>query len=406
MLERKKFQQWDQKSQLRACTIPQHVSSTKNPDDENTNQIISHQEKYLSLLPSIREKLSSAETGKEIQLIGKQYGLGMFQMADISRAVRSYYFKEMSIENLPKTLSMEMNIDISIAQEISTLIIRKIINDTSQEEHFQSQLEKLSLSEAIRKYPAVGEQLITGSRISLKSFPEPVRPSVKNWLSDYTFNMGFDPHDSATRGIYLFQNKNTRGLSGEDQRKLGFILRAFDTNEDLEINTTLKQIIFPREEIQVYRTPVSAAPKNTIIPRAVSFSAQANKKETSLPYAPSSRTKLSNSAISGTFVLAKKEAPKNYPSQTQQTLQDEKRLPVAPDDMFLSSGKNPLPEKRTHIEFTSPQKMPFEKEHILSQQAPIKPKEVAPTAPQPIKIITRNFKNTVTQSKNIIDLKG
>ena len=71
--------------------------------------------------------------------------------------------------------------------------------------------------------------------------------------------MGFDSHDSATRGTYLFRNDNAKNLSAADKAKLNYILKAFDTNELIEVNLTLKQINFPHLEIE--RTPTALRPE-------------------------------------------------------------------------------------------------------------------------------------------------
>ena len=253
-------------------------------------------------------------------------------------------------------------------------------------------LEKISLSVALEKYPEIGEQLITNNRITLKSFPEPVRPSIKNWLSDYTFTMGFDPHDSAARGMYLFQNKNTHGLSRYEQQRLGHILKAFDTEELIEINPALKQVVFPKIEIAPKPKTKPGQSANSFVTKVTStFSgkptfASAPKKSVSFPTPSSSATH------SGMFTI-NKQAPATAENLT------EKRLPSAPDDMFLSAGK---------IQFTSPQKMPFEKkpEQTTTQKSVAEP---ALPKSEPLKIIPRNFyqssRTNNTPNKNVVNLK-
>lgn len=238
------FSQLESSIKLRRCTIPQHVSVTKNPNDETTKQITARQDRFIQLPVFIKEKLSSSETGEKIQQIGKKYNLELLQMADISRAIRSYYFGELMLEDLPFYLAKEIPIDLSKAKEISQIIIQKIINDDSQEKAYQSQLEKLPIDMAIKRYPELGEQLITSDYIKLKSFFEPVRPSIKNWLSDYTFNIGVSNHDPIARGNYLFKNENARKLSQSDRDKLSQILKSFEEKTPLAINTNTKQVVF------------------------------------------------------------------------------------------------------------------------------------------------------------------
>lgn len=105
-------------------------------------------------------------------------------------------------------------------------------------------------NDALKTYPDLGEQVITSLRLNLKSFPEPVRPSIKNWISDYTFNVGFGVHDNMVRGNYLFQNPNAKNLSSEERERVGYVLKSYDENATVKINTTTRQLVFPAESRQ------------------------------------------------------------------------------------------------------------------------------------------------------------
>jgi len=71
-----------------------------------------------------------------------------------------------------------------------------------------------------------------------------VRPSLKNWLADYTFTLGQDKHTAMDRGIYLFQSGNGKRLASQDRQKLAYILKAFDESFPVTINKDVKRIIF------------------------------------------------------------------------------------------------------------------------------------------------------------------
>lgn len=276
----------------------------------------------------------------------------------------------------------------------------------AQEE--KATVEKLSLSAALQKYPEINEQLVTSNRISLNSFPEPVRPSIKNWLSDYTFTIGFDPHNSAARGIYLFQNQNTRNLNRQDQTNLSHILRAFDTNETVDINTTLKQIIFPRfVPAEPTPKPPVAAPKqnffNTPLPEKDTFRRNV--------FAPNT---LAKPSLSGTFTISRKNptapAAKVDTRSTPTTpsipsLSNEKMLPVAPSNLPLSAPKNTT-TKKTFLQFSSPQRLPFENQSLPKEKTVL---PETPAGPAPLKIVPRNFHPKTTSpnapSRNVVNLK-
>jgi hypothetical protein len=115
---------------------------------------------------------------------------------------------------------------------------------TEELKTFASQLENFSIDVVLKKYPETGEQLITQNRIKLAVFPDPVRPSIKNWLADYSYVVGISNHDPIVRGNYLFKSENGRTLNSQDREKLAEILKSFEEKTPLTVNTKTKQIIF------------------------------------------------------------------------------------------------------------------------------------------------------------------
>jgi hypothetical protein len=105
-------------------------------------------------------------------------------------------------------------------------------------------IEKLPLRDALRKYPQVGEQDITGGQLKISHFEKPVRPSVKNWIFDYTSQLGREQHDSMQRMKYLFSSANGNNLSSPEREKLGIILKSFDENIPLSIDVGRNEIVF------------------------------------------------------------------------------------------------------------------------------------------------------------------
>lgn len=229
-------------------TSPHDVSVTKNPSEETIEQMRKTQEKFLTLPEPIQDKLVSYETTKKIQHIGKGLDLEPLQMADIARAVRGYYFGELKQEDLAPVLSREMKVDIETAQKATDFLVREIINDNSQEKAYQAQFEQLSIESAIKKYPTIGGQLITADHIKLSQVAEPVRPSINNWLADYTFVVGIENHDQLVRSNYLFRSENGRTLSAADREKLTAIIRSFEEDTPLTINSKTGQVVFQLPE--------------------------------------------------------------------------------------------------------------------------------------------------------------
>ncbi|PIU81003.1 MAG: hypothetical protein COS71_00645 [Candidatus Moranbacteria bacterium CG06_land_8_20_14_3_00_40_12] len=244
MIEKIKFSDLDEKIKINRCSILFLVSSEKNPDNETDDQFENILEKINLLPEEIKDKFFSYAIGSKILEVGEKFGLQLLQIADISRAIRSYYFGELKLEDFPFTLAKEMNIDLAKARQIFQVIKERIIDDDSYEKAAQASLINLPLSEALRIYPEVGEQLVTSSKISLRNFPYPVRPSIKNWLADYTFNLGYEKHESMARSQYLFQGANAKNLPDPEKQKLSYLLKSFDENSPIAVNKRMKQVVF------------------------------------------------------------------------------------------------------------------------------------------------------------------
>ena len=230
------------KAKLILKTFPSLISD----ENETEEQFQKRWEKFESLTEAVKNKLSSKRTSDKIQQIGKFFNLELSALQFISRAVRNYYFGNLKIEDIPLILSKELAVDPARAKEILNQISNKIINDRSEEESYRTSLATFTLQEALKNYPELGEQLITSEKITLHNFPEPVRPSIKNWLAEYTFTLGPDKEKrgAVERSRYLFQNANARNLKNDDRQRLSYILRAYDENLPITVNKATRQVIF------------------------------------------------------------------------------------------------------------------------------------------------------------------
>ncbi|MDD5464083.1 MAG: hypothetical protein PHP62_02960 [Candidatus Moranbacteria bacterium] len=103
---------------------------------------------------------------------------------------------------------------------------------------------KLSLSDALLQYPKVGEQSVGSEQIKLRYFPTPVRPSIKNWITDFHDGMGAGKHSPMDRGNFLFHSENGKRLNSADRQKLGIILRSLDEQTLLTIDGDAQIILF------------------------------------------------------------------------------------------------------------------------------------------------------------------
>jgi hypothetical protein len=229
-------------------------------NQESGNDVLKMWSKLKLLAQTDHDKLLSSQTAAKIKSICLKFGLENNQSAKVARIIRNYYLENLSKEDFPLILSKEMSVSEKTASEIADLVIKKIINDSFSEEKKEVSIIKMPLSEILKAYPTVNEQLISKNHIKIKLFPEPVRPSVKNWIADYTETLGYTHHTSLQRGEYIFKSENGRILDSEDREKLSQLLKSFDDSVGLEFDTARKQIIFqsPAEpKISIEKTPAS-----------------------------------------------------------------------------------------------------------------------------------------------------
>ncbi|MFA6159895.1 MAG: hypothetical protein WC678_02275 [Parcubacteria group bacterium] len=332
------------------------VSSSENESMDDFNM---RWKKFDDLSEDIKDKMSLATA--IIKSICVQFNLNFNQATVISRNIRKYYFGEIQLQDFPQILSKEMSVDFAVAQKISQEVIQKIINDNSQEKAYQAQLEKLTISKAIEKFPELGEQLVTSSHIKLKNFPEPVRPSINNWLSDYTFNLGFESHSAMDRGTYLFRNENAKVLNSTDREKISYILKAYDENSLVDVNVNTKQIVFPKRE------------------QASFNGGSTSKREVEPP----------------------REFPNQTPQRNIQEVYNFQKQEIKPNDIFEKERIATENRNTENINFSSPQKLPYEKQTIQ----PISQPQKSASNPQPMRISSQNLRNSNIPPGNIVNLK-
>lgn len=103
---------------------------------------------------------------------------------------------------------------------------------------------QMTLQEALKKFEKLGEQHLSANPIKLKIFDAPVRPSIKNWISDYYEKVDARKHDSIERGNYLFHTENARRLTTGERQKVGTMLRALDEESLVAVDPGRQEIIF------------------------------------------------------------------------------------------------------------------------------------------------------------------
>jgi hypothetical protein len=235
------------------------------------------------LNPAVREKMLSFENTLFYNSLAKNFNLNQHQRDLLPKIVWQLIIKNEYLQ-IEAILQQNLQIPVEISKQIADSLNQKIFSVlknipasemSAASQASQSKIEKFTLNEALKQVPEVGEQLLTNKKISVKGFPEPVRPSIKNWLGDYFLNLGNEKHDSMQRGNYLFQSPNGKKLSSIERQNLDFILRAFDEKIPLEIDQTAKRIVFPKfENIQPAQKSQNANTEQSNIQKAVFTSPQ------------------------------------------------------------------------------------------------------------------------------------
>ena len=261
-----------------------------------------------------------------------------------------------------KELSEELEKNIlSSAKDLSEKPIysKKFSFETSD----QPQTEKLSIAIALEKYPELSDQLITTKRIQLPNNPTLVRPSIKNWLADYTFNIGVSNRDSAIRGNYLFKNTNARQLSTQEREKLALILKSFEERTPLTINTKINQIVFPSNPAGQTKIPKAS------IPVATPNTVYGNKLETTpvQKNIPASFQSDSDRLSAWRKDLPQKETLEKTPSvppinkihfSSPQTFSTEKNILSSARKNTQISQNNPIATPKTNTNQVNPRQIP------------------------------------------------
>lgn len=213
--------------------------------NETNEEVIARWDIFDTLPENIQEKVSSDDTANEIKSLADGFNLAPMQIMAVSRAIRRYYFGEISLEGILVSISQETGLDARTCEGIYKAIKEKIITSTVRE---PAKMIQITISEALKKYSEIGEQAITSEKLELKSFPYPVRPSINNWISDYTFTVGFNNKNPMMRGNYLFHNKNTERLTEEERNRLSQILKSLDENTPISIDESSKAVLFLKME--------------------------------------------------------------------------------------------------------------------------------------------------------------
>ncbi len=101
-----------------------------------------------------------------------------------------------------------------------------------------------NLTNLMKKFPKIFDQEITEKPIKLLYSEETVRPTIENWLSDYSSFAGANDREITDRSSYLLRSPNVSNLKLEERVRLGLILRSVDEGYPLPFSLSSQKIIF------------------------------------------------------------------------------------------------------------------------------------------------------------------
>jgi hypothetical protein len=214
--------------------------------------------KKFSQLPDEKKNIMCSEkTARTIEGISKKYNLSLEDAASISRAIKRFFLGYINENDIQNELNSKIPSLVNNLFSVYEIIKEEIIfSDPREHETDDQYFEKeqnnstvnrtsnLSISQALKQFPNLGEQLISSGGIKMKYFNSPVRPSIKNWIADYNEVMGVEKHDMMKRGDYLFHSENGKRLTTGERQKVSDILKSMDENSMVSVDSARQEVVF------------------------------------------------------------------------------------------------------------------------------------------------------------------
>ena len=266
------------------------MEEKKNKNDKQKEDFM----KKLRLLPDfVYESLLMNEGTDANSEIFEKYELDDKQkdrMLDLNLKI---IFKELTIENLPKSIEQELKTDKETSSHITLdllmkkfylarsyfpgiddmilklggripkekprklaqqLLKRESEMEVMKEKEKAEEKQKLAdtiiskpIEDLLKEFPIVGNQQIGNQEsIILKSKDIPMKPLIKYWMEDFRIKMGQYRHSNIQRVQYVYHDKNTKNMNEEERRQLNLILKSVDEKIPLPYSTRMEKIDFSK----------------------------------------------------------------------------------------------------------------------------------------------------------------
>jgi hypothetical protein len=263
-------------------------------------------EKYNNIPENIRNVFSSNEPRLAMESACFSYNVFEEDISKISQLVGDIFLKDVPLNRFQIAVRASLNISENVAYGIAYEITKKIfapfpeyftdvvilmehwqavksapivsvekvwkrmieiepwLLDAEREERLEQKkeientvkVETISIIDALEKYPKIELQNLSLSPIKLQNYPEPARPSVRNWIKSFQESMGAMKHSPIDRGNFLFHSENAKNLTATERQKVALILKSLDEQTLLTIDPGLQVVVFAAAEAQVEKREV------------------------------------------------------------------------------------------------------------------------------------------------------
>ena len=200
--------------------------------------------------------LLSLETMNAYDSVAKKYGCSETQRTQLAQAVWKIAVQndwEKSEQILREKMGMEEAAFANMVGDISAIILKNAKNASlkpgsaeqlGRQEEPKKTTVSLPLEKALQAYPKIEQQFIGSSALRMNYSPNPMNPSVRNWITDYHDMLGSQKHGTLERSRYLFQSPNGKNLDAMSRKKLSEVLQSLDEGGVLNIDSENQRIVF------------------------------------------------------------------------------------------------------------------------------------------------------------------
>jgi len=263
------------------------ADQTDNRTIPESKTLDEFQEKFLRLPDYAQDWMCSLEAAENNAQIAAKFRMSREKNPIVAKLTGDVILKDATVEALPELLQENLKVDPQTARQIALdialkqlLIVRghlravegfiiklggtlpaalpsieavksAITTETILPTYVVPAKKPFRL--AVQENKEILNQLLTANPIKIADFEQPVRPTIKNWLSDYIKHKGTGYHDEMERSDYLYKSSNAINLPGEERAKLSKILRAYDEDSEVPVSSENKLILI--EELAKKEAP-------------------------------------------------------------------------------------------------------------------------------------------------------